>query len=53
MGIWIVGASDQLFIRAPSTETKFSKIKEVNSKTPFFMIGPFWTHHSICPNIGF
>ena len=53
MGIWIVGPSDQLFIRAPSTETKFSKIKEVNSKTPFFMIGPFWTHHSICPNIGF
>ena len=53
MGIWIVGASNQLFIRDSSTETKFSKTKVVNGKTPFFVIGPFWTHHSICPNIGF
>ena len=31
----------------------FQKNKVVNGKTPFFVIGPFCTHHSICLNIGF
>ena len=29
------------------------KNKVVTGKTPFFLIGPFCTHHSICLNIGF
>ena len=32
-------------------ETKFSKNKVVTGNTPFFVIGPFRTSHSICPNI--
>ena len=31
----------------------FQKNKPVTGKTPFFLIGPFCTHHSICLNIGF
>ena len=27
--------------------------KVVTGKTPFFVVGPFCTHHSICLNIGF
>ena len=51
MGIWVVGTLNQLFIRG--TETKFLKNKVVTGKTPFFVIGPFCTHHSICLNISF
>ena len=29
------------------------KNKIVTGKTPFFVIGPFCAHHSICLNIGF
>ena len=31
----------------------FQKNKVFTSKTPFFVTGPFFTHHSICLNIGF
>ena len=31
----------------------FQKNKVVTGKTPFFVIGPFCSHHSICLNIGF
>ena len=31
------------------TETNFSK-KIVTGKTPFFVMGPLCTHHSICLN---
>ena len=31
----------------------FQKNKAVTGKTPFFVMGPFCTHHSICLNIGF
>ena len=31
----------------------FHKKKVVTSKSPFFVIGPFLTPHSICLNIGF
>ena len=48
MDIWIVGAPNQLFIRGSYTEANFfSKNKVVISKTPLFVIGPFWTLHSI------
>ena len=30
----------------------FEKDKVVTGKAPFFEIGPFYTHHSICLNIG-
>ena len=50
MDIWVVG---QLFRRGFSTETKFLKNVLVSGKTPFFMISPFCTLHSICLNIGF
>ena len=38
MNIWVVGTSNQLFIRGSYTKTKFSKIKFVTGKTPFFVI---------------
>ena len=31
----------------------FQKNTVVTGKTPFFLIGPLFTHHSICLNIGF
>ena len=52
MDIWVVGTSNELFIRGSWTETKFSKNKVVAGKTPFFEIGPFCNHHSIFLNIG-
>ena len=30
----------------------FQENKIANGKTPFYVIGPFCTHHSICLNIG-
>ena len=46
IGIWEIVASNQLFIRCFYTEIKFSK------KT-FFVMGPFFSSHSICLKIGF
>ena len=48
--IWVVGTSNQLFIRGSQTQ---KKKKIVTDKTPFFVLGPFCTPHSICLNIGF
>ena len=53
MGTWIVGTSNQLFKRVLKLKQNFQKSKVVAAKTPFFGIGPFCTHHSICLNIGF
>ena len=44
IGIWEIVASNQLFIRCFYTEIKFSK------KT-FFVMGPFFSSHSICLNL--
>ena len=44
--IWVVGTSNQVFIRGSTTETKFPKKKVVIGKTLFFVIGPFCTLHS-------
>ena len=41
VNIWVVGTSNQLFIRGCETETKFFKNKAVNGKNPFFAIDPF------------
>ena len=41
VNIWVVGTSNQLFIRGCETETKFLKNKAVNGKNPFFAIDPF------------
>ena len=52
MDIWVVGISNQLFLRGFSAETKFSKKNRVfTGKNPF--IGLFFTHHSIFLNIGY
>ena len=51
MGIWVASTSSQL--RGSLTEAKFAKNKVVTGKTPFFAIGSFCSHHSICLNIGF
>ena len=53
MGIWVASTSSQLIVRGSLTETKFPKNKVVTGKTPFFAIGSFYSHHSICLNIGF
>ena len=44
MDIWVVGTSNQLFLKL---KQNFQKNNVVTGKTPFFMIGPFCTHHSI------
>ena len=41
VNIWVVGTSNQLFIRGSETEAKFLKNKAVNGKTLFFAIDPF------------
>ena len=53
MDIWVVGTSNQLFLKGSYTEAKFSKKtknKVVTDKTPFFVIGSFCTPHSVCLN---
>ena len=52
MDIWVVVTSNQLFIRDSYTETKFQKHKVVTGATPFFVIYPLCTPHSIYLNIG-
>ena len=44
MDIWVLGTSIQLFISGSYTE---------KGKTPFIVIGPFCTPHSVCLKIGF
>ena len=46
MDIWIVGTSNQLFVRDSYTEKYFSKNKVVTGKTPFFC-EKLCTPHSI------
>ena len=53
MDIWVVGTSNELFLRGPKTGANFLKNKVVTGKTPLFVIGPFCSRHSICFNIGF
>ena len=53
MDIWVVGTSNQLFLIGSKTGTNFrKKNKVVTDKTPFFVIGPLCSRHSICLNIG-
>ena len=49
MDIWIVGTSNQLFVRDSYTEKFFSKNKVVTGKTPFFC-EKLCTPHSIYLN---
>ena len=44
--IWEIGTLNQLFIRGSYTQIKFSN-EVVSDKSPFFVIGPFCTLHSI------
>ena len=51
MNIWVVGTSNQLFVRGSFTETKLSTKKIVTGKSSFFPKDPFYTPHCICLNI--
>ena len=56
MGIWLIGALNQLFVRGAQirfSKKKNKKHKAISGKNPFFLIGPCCTSHVICPNIGF
>ena len=52
--IWVVGTLNQLFKKEVlKLKQNPQKNKVVTGKTPFFVIGPFGGHHSICLSIGF
>ena len=53
MYIWEIGMLNQLFIRDSYSQFKFPKNEVISGKSPFLVIGPFCTPHSICQNIGF
>ena len=54
MDIWVVGTSNQLYLRRSKTGTNYPKKNNlVTNKTPLFVVVPFYNHHSICLNIGF
>ena len=58
MGIWVVGTSNQIFVKKFLKILKkllkiFKKNKVITGKTPSYAIGPFCTHHSICLDIEF
>ena len=50
MDIWLVGTSNQVFLRGSYTETKISKNKVVTRKIRFYVIGRFCVPRSICLN---
>ena len=47
IGIWVVGTSNEIFLEALLNWNIISQ-KIATVKSPFFVIGPFCTHHSIC-----
>ena len=52
--IWVVGTLNQLFKKEVlKLKQNPQKNKVVTDKTPFFVIGPFGGHHSICLSIDF
>ena len=51
MDILLVDTSNELFIKGSQVKTKFSKKKVVTGKTPFFVIIPFCTLHTICHTV--
>ena len=53
MAIWMVGTSNQIFIRDLKLKQNFRKYKIVTGITPFFMKSPFCTPHFVCMNIDF
>ena len=56
VGIWAFGSlihQINSLWQVLKLKQNFEKNKVVFGKTPFFVIGPFCTHHSICLNIGF
>ena len=53
MAIWMVGTSNQIFIRGLKLKQNFRKNKIVTGITPFFMKSPFCIPHSVCVNTDF
>ena len=49
---WLVYQINSIY-EFPKLKQNFRKREVVTGKTPFFVIGPFCTPHSICLNIGF
>ena len=45
MSIYVIGTLNEIFMRGPYTEIKFSK-QGVSGKTPLFVKGQFCTPHS-------
>ena len=50
LGSWYIKSNQQEVLKL---KQNFQKTKVVTGKIPFFLIGPFCTHHCICLNIGF
>ena len=54
--IWTSGSlvhQSNSLLEVLKLEQNLQKNKVITGKIPFFVIGPFCTHHSICLNIGF
>ena len=53
--IWAFGLLHQIksLLEVLKLKQNFQKNKLGTGKTPFFVLGPFYSHHSICLNIGF
>ena len=53
MDTWVVGTTNELFLRGSKTETDFPKNKVVTGKIPLFVIDSLCCRDSICLNTGF
>ena len=51
MDIWVVVHQINSLEEVLKLKQNFQKNKVITGKTPFFVIGPFCTHHSIFLNI--
>ena len=52
MYIRAIGTVNHVFVTGSYTQLNFQKNEVVSEKSPFFVIVPFCTSHSICINIG-
>ena len=53
MNIWVVSNKNNSLWEVLKPKQDFQKNKVVTEKTPFVVVTTFWTHYSICLNIGF
>ena len=50
LGRWYIKST--LYKEVLKLKENFQKNKVVTCKTPFFVVGPFCTNHSVCLNVG-